>query len=64
MSDSERIQKLSQRLREMEQRKVATWERSILEVARQALLAEITTLGRSAARWDKMFRRPRPVTGC
>ena len=64
MSDRERIQRLSQRLHEMEQREVANWERPILEVARQALRAEITALGRNVARWDKMFRRPRPATSC
>lgn len=58
MSDRERIDELSQRLREMERRDAATWERPILEVAREALLAEISVLGQSIARWDKMFRKP------
>ena len=58
MTDRDKIQKLNERLQEMERRTVAHWERPILEVARHALLAEISALGRSLARWDKMFRRP------
>jgi len=58
MGDRERIHELSRRLREMERRDVATWERPILEVARQALSAEIRTLARNLSRWDQMFRKP------
>jgi len=64
MSDRERIQNLSRRLREMERRDVASWERPILEVARAALLAEISALARSVARWDKMFGKPAIAGTC
>lgn len=64
MSDRERIQKLSRRLREIERREVASWQRPILEVAREALLAEISALARSVARWDKMFRKPVMASNC
>jgi hypothetical protein len=64
MSDREKIQKLNQRLREIEQRNVASWEQPILAVAREALLAEISTLARSVARWDKMFRKPVVASSC
>lgn len=61
MNDRERIQELNQRLRQMEQidkREVASWQRPILEVAREALLAELSALARSVARWDQLFRKP------
>jgi hypothetical protein len=58
MDDRERIQELNKRLREMERCDVTTWERPILEVARQALSAEISALARNVSRWDQMFRKP------
>lgn len=51
MTMIERIQKLNKRLQEMDRRAVPSWERPILEVARQALLQEIATIGVEAARW-------------
>lgn len=58
MDDRERIQELTRRLRDMERRQVTAWERPILEVARQALAAEICVLARNLSRWDQMFRKP------
>ncbi len=58
MSDREKIQELNRKLHALEQRSVTNWERPILEVARQAILQEIATLGRQFTRWNQMIPRP------
>ena len=62
MSDHDRIELLQARLREMQLRTLAPWERPIAEVARRAIESELTEVGRRLLR--RAWGLPRPPHGC
>lgn len=64
MSDYEKIEMLNQRLKDMETRSVPVWQRPINEVARLALIQEITLVGQQISRWHraKATNSSRPQT--
>ena len=49
-TDHELVGLLNQRLKDLDTRSVPVWQRPIQEVARLAILQEITTVGRRIAR--------------
>lgn len=57
MSDYERLEMLSQRLRDFENRTVPAWQRPINDVARLALVQEIASIGRRISRWNRSRNR-------
>jgi len=56
MDDRERIRIISHRIEKLDRMSVASWEESIRAIARAALEAELTDLGRRV-----YGHRPRPV---
>ena len=58
ISDREKLELLERRLRCIESESVPEWQRSILEVARQAIEAELTEIGRRLVRRN-LWRQPR-----
>ncbi len=58
MNDREKLDLLERRLRCIQSQSVPEWQRSILEVARQAIEAELTDLGRRLVR-RTYLRQPR-----
>ena len=53
MSDIDRIRILNERLRQIEERRVPNWQRPIVEVARDAILQEIASVGQRIERWRR-----------
>ena len=58
MGDREKLDLLERRLRCIESESVPEWQRSILEVGRQAIEAELTEIGRRLVR-RTYWRQPR-----
>ena len=59
MNDREKLDLLERRLRRIERSEsVPEWQRSILEIARQAIEAELTEIGRRLVR-RTYWRQPR-----
>ncbi len=58
MNDREKLDLLERRLRCIQSQSVPEWQRPILEVARQAIEAELTDLGRRLVR-RTYLRQPR-----
>ena len=57
MNDLEKLDLLEKRLRCIQSQSVPEWQRSILEVARQAIEAELTDLGKRLVRRN-YWRQP------
>ncbi len=58
MNDREELDLLERRLRCFKGKPVREWQRSILEIARQAIEAELTEIGRRLVR-RTYWRQPR-----